>query len=343
MSTGTILKIEWKASNTLQRQEVVETGIRTDSDRSILIDMTTLSREEREAVLSVATYDSWYETGKRVAGYVIKITRTLAIETPDYKQDDASRWYSGKDLEFDHTPTLAEACQIGAAKVAVVARGQTEAKRFEDAKKAEEAEKDKAERAEFARLKAIYLELEPQVKALVASDDLAALEAWKWPQGYHPCFPQYHPFEYDYRFGDFSRRDSLSKLISERKDAIKKAQAEAERADWIEAHGSDHLKRACDAGHDCDRLYWKERAALEYPGFVLDYEKHADWKSRSCPTISALDRRDEILAAHPGVKATIVWLTDEPRATKDYDYYNEFERREAIVVDDPTYKHNLVL
>jgi hypothetical protein len=95
-------------------------------------------------------------------------------------------------------------------------------------------------------------------------------------------------------------------------------------------------------------MYWRELAASEYPGFTVDIEKSADWKSRSCPSIEALDQRDALLKVHLGASVEIVWLTSEPADTKSTDMDEEFyeperfEEREAIVVIDPAYTYYLI-
>jgi hypothetical protein len=134
----------------------------------------------------------------------------------------------------------------------------------------------------------------------------------------------------------------------EREKAETKARKAEERLAWARDHGSERLRRAIEADYNCNRLYWNERAALEYPGYTLDYDGNAEWKDRSCPSLEALNERDEVLETHPGIKATIVWLTDEPQAwpiardEKEYDYSEEFEQCEAVLVDDPAYEHNLI-
>lgn len=121
------------------------------------------------------------------------------------------------------------------------------------------------------------------------------------------------------------------------------AAAEHEKAAWIDAYGSTHLRRAYAAGHDCLRAYLIERAAVEYPGFVVDFDDKARWSSRSCPSVRALDERDAILLAYPGVEATIVWLKSPPKdyAGNEEEYATEehfFEPCEAIIVRDPRYR-----
>jgi hypothetical protein len=123
----------------------------------------------------------------------------------------------------------------------------------------------------------------------------------------------------------------------------------AERLTWAREHGSEHLQRALDAGHDCARLFWTERAGVEYPDFVLDGDSHAEWKDCFCPSVKALDSRDAVLAAHPGAKATIVWLTAEPRNSAsddedddEYECLEPFRECEALIVDDPAFDKWLV-
>ncbi len=144
-------------------------------------------------------------------------------------------------------------------------------------------------------------------------------------------------------------RNAVAQAAQAAAAAERKAQAEikaqAERAAviaWADEHGSDYLKRALAAGHDCSRLYWIERAAVEYPDYVLDYEKHLETRSRSCPSLAGLDERDAVLAAHPDAKAEIEWITAPGRDRKPAEDYDEFEECEGVVVDDPAYKHYLV-
>lgn len=102
---------------------------------------------------------------------------------------------------------------------------------------------------------------------------------------------------------------------------------EAERTVWIAEHGSDFLRRATAAGYDCQRRYVTERAALEHPGAVVDFEDEAEWRSRSCPSEAALDLAERI-------NGEVVWLTSPPRASRDDDAYDydRFEPCEAVWV-----------
>lgn len=146
-----------------------------------------------------------------------------------------------------------------------------------------------------------------------------------------------------------AERDALKERIrleNERereREAAKKARIEADKAAWVEAHGSDQLRRACARGHDCQRLYVVERAAVEAPGYVVDFQDSAQWKDRSCPSVKSLDEAEAAEAL--GLESTevkIVWLT-HPAAwrTDEVDPY-EFDPREAVVIRGYMGKYDLV-
>ena len=109
-----------------------------------------------------------------------------------------------------------------------------------------------------------------------------------------------------------------------RRDRADKDALAAARRDWVETHGSDFLKKAVAAGYDCQRRYVTERAALELPGFAVDFDDNASWKSRSCPSEAAL----ELALSLAAFGAEVVWLTDAPNA--DAEPY--FEPCEAVAV-----------
>ena len=100
-----------------------------------------------------------------------------------------------------------------------------------------------------------------------------------------------------------------------------KAQREAEKLAWVHAHGSAFLQQAVSAGYDCQRRYVEERAAHEHPGFVVDWEDRAEWRSRSCPSEAAL-------ALALAVGGDVVWLTRAP-VDEPEEYW---EPGEAVVL-----------
>lgn len=136
-----------------------------------------------------------------------------------------------------------------------------------------------------------------------------------------------------------ARAEAEARTQAERRQAAALAEAEertrreAEKQAWIEAHGSAFLKKAClQGGYDCQRRYVEERAALERPGYVVDWKDAAAWKDRACPSEAALD---EALAAG----GTVVWLTAPANAGED-DY--DFEPCEAVAIRGYLGKYDLI-
>lgn len=119
----------------------------------------------------------------------------------------------------------------------------------------------------------------------------------------------------------------------EQREAAEKAAAEQERSDWIAAHGSDHLRAASDAGYDCKRLYVTERAALEHPGYIVDFDDNAQWRDRSCPSEDALAEELRVTPAlAEGESILVVWLTDPPHDRREECDDEEWEPCEAVVI-----------
>ena len=139
-------------------------------------------------------------------------------------------------------------------------------------------------------------------------------------------------------------RDEAAELAKAARAEVDKAKAEADmeaRLTWAKENGSDRLRRSLEDGYPCDRLYWRERCAIEYPGCVLDYEKSADCNDRTAPTAKEFAALDEMQEAHPRAEIRVMWLTDEPRDRKlaedEYSGYEPFEQCAALLIDDPDY------
>jgi hypothetical protein len=132
-----------------------------------------------------------------------------------------------------------------------------------------------------------------------------------------------------------------AKLEAERLEREARKAAElAEVATWIAAHGSAHLKKAFKGGYDCARLYEAERADVEYPEAVLDFNDQAEFSPRSCPTEHALDIQETIKAP---ATAEVVWLTTLPSSEIDDEPTQPDEGAEAVKIDDPKYRHYLYI
>jgi hypothetical protein len=121
--------------------------------------------------------------------------------------------------------------------------------------------------------------------------------------------------------------------------AAEKERREAEKRQWIGDVGSAYLKRCLAGGYNCQRAYVIERAGVEFPGYVVDYNDAAAWKDRAAPSEKALVEAER-------VGGVVVWLTDEPSnrvAESDDDSQDYgFEPCEAVVVREYLGKYDLV-
>lgn len=119
---------------------------------------------------------------------------------------------------------------------------------------------------------------------------------------------------------------------------------EEEKIEWIKNHGSDYLKDCLELGYDCQRAYVLARAEHELPDFIVDFNDTASWNSRSGPSHEALLEVKNLI--EKGYKASVVWLTSEPTNDigddDDDDYYDHFEEREAILIEDYLGKYDLI-
>lgn len=120
------------------------------------------------------------------------------------------------------------------------------------------------------------------------------------------------------------------------------------KTSWIAAHGNDHLRRAHAAGYDCQRMYVAERAAMEFPGFAVDFDNRADWRDRSCPSEDALDICDKVgeeAQARGCEPPEVVWLTLSWEAPAEAGYdepEDDFEPCEAVVISGFLGKYDLI-
>jgi len=115
--------------------------------------------------------------------------------------------------------------------------------------------------------------------------------------------------------------EELVKSVEEREEKRKMKQAkkeaeEREKAQWIQANGSQHLREAFTRGYDCQRMYILERVAQELPGYeVYQFDGRDEWElyNRSCPSPEALEevKRLEAQGFHPIVKWAKLSESDE--------------------------------
>lgn len=130
--------------------------------------------------------------------------------------------------------------------------------------------------------------------------------------------------------------------------AVEKANEEAKkvaeiaflknRATWIAEHGNQYLKDCLELKIDANREYVIERASLENPDFLVDYNDNANWEAIKSPSQEAITELKRLRSI--GVKNDIVWLT-RPANVEDYrDSY--FEEQEAIVIREYLGKYDLI-
>jgi len=103
------------------------------------------------------------------------------------------------------------------------------------------------------------------------------------------------------------------------REAIEKAErdhAKAEKLDWIEAHGSEQLRKGTAAGYNCQKQYIIERVARDLGAeYLLDHSEAIKTKDRSCPSLEALEEVERA-AEIAGYTAKVVWL---PNGFRDED------------------------
>lgn len=126
---------------------------------------------------------------------------------------------------------------------------------------------------------------------------------------------------------EWKRRDEAAR-------EAEKTRRVAERTAWILQHGSSRLKKCVEQDYNCQRLYVVERAAVEFPGYVVDFDDKAAWKERSGPSEAALDEAKRVGGA-------IVWVT-RFSSSDDPDRYDEDDEYEAVVVRQYLGKYDLV-
>ncbi len=134
-----------------------------------------------------------------------------------------------------------------------------------------------------------------------------------------------------------AKRAKARKLAHNAETSKKRAEARRFRDAmnvWIAAKGNPDLKRAHERGYKISSLYVRERAALEFPGFMVDTTDEAEWGERTNPTAQALDLEEQTIKRVQELgddySVRIVWLTAPPK-----EYWRQdslFAEREAVVV-----------
>lgn len=307
------ITIHWQASDQLRLAEIAQTGQAQPADRTISFDLTQIAPAQRTALLALtriigqhmgeAQLDPIHIDRRPEAGTAERLARGMQSTIP---------------VRLDGEPTLDQAISLAQEIAAERAALQAEADHIT-------AEK----RAADAIIRAAADRATAEIAALAAAVDLAGLRAYRLPAEIGDAWTT-------------TARAVADKLRQEIKN-LEDAQREVDQLHWIAAHGSAHLKRCIAAGYNCKRLYVVERAALEAPGFTVDFDDKAAWKDRACPTPAALDAEDAARALGLG-EPTIYWLTKPPsdQVPDPEGYDDEFDPCEAVILRGYLGKYDLV-
>lgn len=314
------VKLCYEASEKLVKQHVIDTGNRL-SDRFVTVELSELPDFQRAIVVECGID---FQDKVNIPGMV------TGVDLVGY---NAPKFETAQAPKFDTIPTVEE--WLTAATQAVASRKQWQ-NVLDNALKAK-AEKETAEKQRQNELHARY--------KILQQEWLPKIEAMTEEEASLPLSDFIREIEEEMKsFFGTKLSDKKSNRWKELRDARIRRQDEQAKSEFVTNHGSDQLKRAVARGHDCKRLYTRERAAVEAPGWVVDIEDDAEWKSRSCPSKDALDAADEAEGLNLG-KVEIVWLTAEPNDTKQSDegqYWNHFEQCEALVIGGYLGEYNLV-
>lgn len=320
----------------------IATGVRLHHTERIEFDPVTLTPEQR-AVLTRCAIETFNNES-----CCVMPERTTGV-SQQYRDSGPARYHTERADEFDTLPAIAD--WIERAGLALASREPFTAEFDRLAANHREQLRGIAQVLIDDATVATLERIEKRIPALAGEparwrlDDARKAGATLDLSAYDAAVNAHHAL-----LGAF-RAEADARAETEK--AAKEAQRAADRAarlEWARQHGSDRLRRNLELGHDCKRLYTIERAALEFPGYVPDIEKNYDSKPVTCATSIALDERDAVLAAHPGLipeRVTIEWATSEPRARKLKDeqaeYFDgEFEPCECIAIDSPDYDCFLV-
>lgn len=114
----------------------------------------------------------------------------------------------------------------------------------------------------------------------------------------------------------------------------KRSSFRVEMARWIREQGSEQLRLGLERSYKIATAYVRERASLEFPGFVVDANGRARWQERANPSLKALKLESGALACQTKIgssyKIRISWLVKEMSGA-------DAKKREVIVV--PEYLH----
>lgn len=319
-------ELYWTPTDALRRAHLIETGEQMDSKQFLEVELTELTPEQRTIIL--ASKDRFSDS---IANILPECT---GVKMPYGIGSGNAEFETGGSVSFDHVPTL-EGWLHNAAKM--LATYDVHRPELDAANATLKAQRRRAQELtkEYRTLQEEWWKRIAKMTEEEANQPLpeSVVELERETKAVGGTI-----------YSTPITQDLVSRRHELRNERLK-AEAYAAKEAWIEAHGSDQLRRGFERGHDCGRLYTLERAAIEAPGYVVDYYDGAKWKDRSCPSVAALNGAEAAELLNVG-DVKIIWLTEPPVDTKIdneyYDYSEPFEACEAVVISNYLGKYDLV-
>lgn len=131
-----------------------------------------------------------------------------------------------------------------------------------------------------------------------------------------------------------SARRKEEEAAQKKKEEEAEAAFQAEKKKWVEEFGSERLKKAIALGYDATKTYIAERGkATLGDDYVLDYAKDVTVKSRSNPSLEALNEEERITNLKNKLveSVTAIWL---PRGLSEItENEDDSQATEAVEVE----------
>lgn len=298
METNVKVVLNYKLATKAQR-ELVLAGAKVAIDQTIEVEMP--AREAVELGVAEVTASGEIQQTTWVGARTLQKPRVVISYSGDLRADEES-------LNADHVLTAAEALALlrGKERALVAAKAAVmDSQEWRDllAKRERDAAEKMAREARVREAIRAYLKGEGKVP------DMTTLDS------YDPD------------------RKAATAEIERRAEAAKLALA-AERARWIEKHGSERLRKCLALGMaaECQGVYRSERLAVEFTGFVWDNDETKEESEIRNPSLAALTALEEARKLAPDAYLCKVRAEDG----------GEGEWREAVRIDDPSFAPNSI-
>jgi hypothetical protein len=283
--------------------EAIKAGRNEHGERLVEIDVATLTKKEREVLAALETKQ--WQDGQQYKSFTYFYVRHVAVYPPSIAEttEESIKELMRKTVEL-YDDAVAEASR----------------------REAEKAEREKKEQKEIQR----------KIEEVRNAYEKSGLD------GVREVLRGYREDAWCEKHGLVDIVNALKAEAKEKAKAEEEAKARAaeEKTAWIEAHGSERLKKVHKAGYPCQADYAVERATRELgEDWVVDTHNKMSWRSpKVYPSLESLDIEAEL--KEKGYEVEIIWLTDDGRE-RDYDD-EPFEPCEAVVIINYLGKYGVV-